>query len=296
MNPRPTAALLVALFALLIASSVEVVDQRATALLLQFDEIKSADLAPGLHWKIPFIQRVKKFDRRIREDSQTDTVPTGDEKTLDVELSVLWRIADPAAYYRSTNGQDLVAADRLMAVVNRSLHDAFASRSLEAIVTEPRSQIDDALHDGLAAKAQELGIQVVDVKMTSLGLSKSIADAYYDRMRAERHRIAQGLRARGDEDAETIRAQADSEAQTTLSDAYRKAEGLRGEGDAKASEIYAQAYGQDADFFAFYRSLESYRAAFGKNDVLVLEPKGEFFKYFKDSGGKPANEPGGGGK
>ena len=277
-----------ALVVLLLAKSIYVVDQRAVGLLLEFDEIKDAGVAPGIHVMIPFAEQVRKFDRRLLSDVQNATVATSDQKALEVESYVEWRIADVAAYYRATNGQDLVADDRLLTIINRSLRETLGMHSLEQVVTGDRAQLDTALTADAEDKARELGMEVVDVRLRSIGLSKDVAEAYYERMRAERRSVAEDLRARGGEAAEKQRADAEAEAQTTLADAYRKAETLRGEGDAKAAEIYAKAYGQDPDFFAFYRSLEAYRDAFaGKRDVLVVEPKGQFFKYFKDaSGGK----------
>lgn len=270
---------------ILLGNSVYVLDQRTVAVLLQFDRYSAAVTAPGLHLKVPFMDTVDKFDRRLQIDPDDDSVPTSDQKTLNVRYYAAWRIADVATYYRATTGKDLFSADRLKTAVKRSLRDTFGSRTLEQVVGGDQDQFNDALLREAQAKAHDLGIEVTDVRIVSMDLPKDVADAYYDRMRAERKRLADDLRARGNEGAESIKAAADSEAQTTLAEAYRKSETLRGEGDAKAAEIYAQSYGQDPEFFAFYRSLTAYRDAFaGKSDVLVIEPKGEFFKYFKDAG------------
>lgn len=285
MSSRQTLALGLALLLLLLGNSVYVLDQRTVAVLLQFDRYTGAVTEPGLHFKLPFADTVNKFDRRLQTDDDSDSIPTSDQKTLNVRYYVAWRIADVGAYYRATSGKDLFSTDRLNTMVKRSLRDTLGSRTLEQVVGGDQDQFNDALLHEAQAKAHDLGIEVVDVRIVSMDLPKDVADAYYDRMRAERKRIAEDLRARGNGEADGIKAAADSEAQTTLAEAYRKSETLRGEGDAKAAEIYAQAYGQDPEFFAFYRSLSAYRDAFaGKNDVLVVEPKGEFFKYFKDAG------------
>jgi modulator of FtsH protease HflC len=206
-------------------------------------------------------------------------------KTLNVDYYVKWRIADVATYYRVTGGQDLVVRDRLIKVIQTSLRDLLGSRGIEQIVGGDRTAIDGGLRREAQDKTPDLGIEVVDVRIRDLSLPKELADSYFDTMRAERKRVADDLRASGNEQAELIRAAADSEAQTTLAEAYQKAETLRGDGDGKAAQIYAQAYGQDPEFFAFYGSLGAYRNAFkGKRDVLVVEPKGEFFKYFNDAG------------
>jgi modulator of FtsH protease HflC len=285
MSRLQTLLLVLALPLLLLGNSIYVLDQRTVAVLLQFDRYIGAVTEPGLHFKLPFMETVNKFDRRLRTDNESNNVPTSDQKTLDVSYFVEWRIADIATYYRSTSGKDLFTQDRLMTAINRSLRDTLGSLSLDQVVSGDQNQYNDALLREAQSKAHDLGIEVVDVRIVSMSLPKDVAEAYYDRMRAERKRMADELRARGAEEAESIRAAADSEAQTTLAEAYRKAETLRGEGDAKAAEIYAQSYGQDPEFFAFYRSLNAYRDAFaGNSDVLVVEPKGEFFKYFKDAG------------
>lgn len=285
MSKLQTWALALILPLILLGNSVYVLDQRTVAVLLQFDRYTGAVTEPGLHLKLPFADTVDKFDRRLQTDDDSDSVPTSDQKTLNVRYYVAWRIADVATYYRATTGKDLFSTDRLNTVVKRSLRDTLGSRTLEQVVGGDQDQFNDALLHEAQSKARDLGMEVVDVRIVSMDLPKDVADAYYDRMRAERKRIADGLRARGNEEADAIKAAADSEAQDTLAEAYRKSETLRGEGDAKAAEIYAQSYGQDPEFFAFYRSLSAYRDAFaGKSDVLVVEPKGEFFKYFKDAG------------
>jgi membrane protease subunit HflC len=292
MNPRQPlllgAALALVLVALL-ANSIYVVDQRAVAVLLEFDKFKRTVAEPGLHFKIPFAQSIKKFDNRLRTETGTESVPTGDLKTLTVDYYLKWRIADVATYYRVTGGQDLVVSNRLALAIQSSLHEQFGRRGIEQVAGGDHGNIDEGLLREAQREAKDitpvLGVEVADVRIRHLSLPKELADAYFEAMRAERKRLADGLRASGNEQADLIRANADGEAQTTLAEAYRKAETLRGEGDGKAAEIYAKAYGQDPEFFAFYGSLNAYRDAFkGRRDVFVMEPKGEFFKYFKDAG------------
>ena len=276
-------ALILVLFAL--SNSAFIVDQRERAVLFQLSAVRTADFEPGLHFKLPFIQSVKKFDGRILTlDNQTENFLTVEKKNVEVDFYVKWRVADALQYYRSTGGQGLVAADRLSAIVNRGLRDQFGSRTIQQAVTSQRDQMMQALEASAADKVKELGIEIIDVRIKSINLPQNdnVSGSVYERMRAERSRIAADYRARGAEEAEKIRAEADREAQITVANAYRDAEKLRGEGDAKASDIYAKAYGADAEFYRFYRSLGAYRDAFGgPNDVMVLQPEGEFFRSFK---------------
>ena len=274
---------LLALLALAAANSTFIVDQRQRAILFELAAVKSYDFEPGLHFKIPLFQSVKKFDgRTLTLDNQTENFLTVEKKNLEVDFYVKWRIADALQYYRSTGGQELVAADRLSSIVNRGLRDQFGSRTIQQAVDSQRDQMMQELEKGVVEKVKELGVEIVDVRIKSINLPQNVSNAVYDRMRAERARIASDFRARGAEEAEKIRAEADREAQVTVANAYRDAEKLRGEGDAKAAEIYARAYGADVEFYRFYRSLSAYRDSFGVGDVMVLEPKGEFFRTFKD--------------
>lgn len=288
MNARQSGLLaLVVLALMMLFNSVFVVDQRTQVIVLKFGQIVGSDYAPGLHFKIPFFQDVKRFDGRLLTlDNPAETFLTGDKKNVEVDSYVKWRIADVATYYLATGGQELVAGDRLKAIVNRGLRDGLGTRTVQQLVSGERDAIMQALRDSSADKVKDLGIEVVDMRIKTINLPKSDLGSVYERMRAERSRIAANLRAEGAEAAENIRSDADRTASTLQADAYRDAEKLRGEGDAKAAEIYARAYGQDPDFFSFYRSLSAYRDSFkDRQDVLVVEPKGEFFKYFKDQNG-----------
>ena len=285
-NPPVLLIAIVAFLIVVISGSFFTVDQRERVLLFQLGEIKGADFKPGLHFKLPFFQRVLRFDGRILTlDNQTENFLTIEKKNVEVDFFVKWRIVDTTRYYRSTGGQELVAMDRLAAIVNPGLRAQFGSRTIRQVVSGERNEILDAVQKTAKDRVAELGIEIVDVRVKRVDLPKDVSESVYQRMRAERTRVASDLRARGAEEAERIRAEADREAQITLANAYRESETLRGEGDGKASEVYAKAYGQDPEFYTFYRSLNIYRDSFGTRDnILVLEPKGELFKYFKSDG------------
>jgi membrane protease subunit HflC len=282
-NPPVLLIAIVAFVLVVISGSFFTVDQRERVLLFQLGEIRGKDFDPGLHFKLPFVQRVLRFDGRILTlDNQTENFLTIEKKNVEVDFFVKWRITDTTNYYRATGGQELVAMDRLAAIVNPGLRAQFGSRTIRQVVSGERNEILDAVRKIAADRVDELGIEIVDVRVKRVDLPKDVSESVYQRMRAERTRVASDLRARGAEEAERIRADADREAQITLANAYRESEKLRGEGDAKASEVYAKAYGEDPEFYKFYRSLNIYRDSFGTRDnILVLEPNGELFKYFK---------------
>jgi membrane protease subunit HflC len=274
---------LIGFFLLVVNGSFFTVDQRERVALFQLGEIRGSDYSPGLHLKMPMMQSVSKFDGRVLTlDNQTENFLTLEKKNVRVDFYVKWRIADTVAYYRATAGQELVAADRLSAIINRGLRDEFANRTVQQAVSGERDEIMRVLENSANLKAAELGILIVDVRVKRIDLPDEVRESVYQRMRAERTRVASELRAKGAEEAEKIRAEADREAQITVANAYREAEKLRGGGDARAAEIYARAYGQDPEFYSFYRTLGVYRQTFSnKQDVMVLEPKGELFRYFK---------------
>ncbi|WP_091530954.1 protease modulator HflC [Fontimonas thermophila] len=277
-----TLAVAVVVALLVVSNTFFIVDQRERAILFQVGELKDAQFSPGLHIKIPFFHTVRKFDGRLLTlDNQTENFLTVEKKNVEVDFFVKWRIADPATYYRATGGQELVAMDRLSAIINRGLRDEFGSRTIQQAVSDERDVIMQELERKVVKNVAELGIEIVDVRIKSINLPQAVSESVYDRMRAERARVAADLRARGAEEAERIRADADRQAQVILANAYKTAEQLRGEGDAKAAEIYAKAYGQDPEFYSFYRSLNVYRNSFGGGqDLLVVQPQGPFFQYF----------------
>lgn len=267
-----------------LVNSFFVVDQRERAIMFRFGELTEANFKPGLHVKVPVVQTVKTFDGRVLTlDNQTENFLTVEKKNVEVDYYVKWRIADAATYYRATTGQELVAMDRLASIVNRGLRDEFGSRTIQQAVSDERNDIMEALRQSLAGKVKDLGISIVDIRIKSINLPKTVSDSVYDRMRAERARVAADLRARGAEEGEKIRAAADREAQVTLAEAYKTAEQLKGEGDAKATDIYASAYGRDPEFYHFYRTLNVYRGTMGaQGDIMVLQSDSPFFKLFKN--------------
>lgn len=279
---------------LVLFNSLYVVDQRNKVLLFAFGEVKGEGGAPGLHFKRPFLVTARNFSARIqRLDKHSETMTTADHRNVDVEFDALWRIDDTAVFYRATGGQELVAGDRLARIIVAQLRDRVGALDLADLVAASGEGggIATPLLDSVSPQVAELGIKPVDVRVTNLALPKEALESVYARMRSERDRVASDLRARGFEQAEKIRAEAERAAETAVADAYRDAEILRGEGDARSAEISAKAYGQDPEFYAFYRSLAAYRESFkDRRDVLVVEPKGEFFRYFHQPGGAP---PGG---
>ncbi|HHH35798.1 MAG TPA: protease modulator HflC [Gammaproteobacteria bacterium] len=268
-------------------SSLFTVKEWERAVLFKFGEIVRTDYKPGLHFKIPVVNNVKKFDGRIQTlDAEPERYLTAEKKNVIVDSFVKWRIDDVAAYYTSMGGDRLRANLRLSQIIKDGLRSEFGKRTIQDVVSGERNEIMKILSVNTAQQAKEFGIQVVDVRIKRIDLSEEISASVYRRMEAERARVAKDLRSKGAEAAERIRADADRQRTIIIAEAFREAEQLRGEGDAKAAEIYARAYTKDPEFYSFYRSLNAYRATFkSENDVLVLEPRSDFFRYFKDAHG-----------
>lgn len=264
------------------------VDETQRAILFKFGEIKAADIKPGLHFKMPFINNVKVFDSRILTlDVKPDLFPTSEKKYVYVDFFVKWRIDNVRDYFVATGGLEERANSRLSQITKDELRDEFASRTIKEAVSGERSDIMEALVVKANQISQELGIEIVDLRVSRIDYTDDISGSVYERMRAERDRVAKDFRARGRESSEKIRAAADRERQITLANAYKVSEQLRGEGDATAAEVYANAYGRDPEFYALTKSLNAYRKTFNnKSDVLVLEPDSQFFRYFNQSNGK----------
>ena len=274
--------------AMLIAGSAFIVNERELAVLFQFGAVQRSDFAPGLHFKMPFVQNVRKFDRRILTlDSQPERYLTGEKKDVVVDFFVKWRIDDVAKYYTSTSGDELLATQRLSPIVRQALGREISERPLQEIVSGERSNLLEELRADTNRAAAELGIEIVDMRISRIELPDDslVRDSVFNRMRAERKQVANRLRSEGAEAAEKIRSDADRQRQVIVAEAERDAQKIRGEGEAEAAKIYANAYQSDAEFYAFHRSLEAYRVAFRENDgVLVLDPKSEFFQYFSGDG------------
>ncbi len=274
--------------ALLIYSSAFIVKQWEVALKLRLGEIVDADYDPGLHWLVPIYNNVRTFDGRIQTmDSQPERFLTAEQKDVIVDYYAKWRIANVAQFFRSTGGDDGKTSRLLQERINTSLRDEFGKRTVQEVVSGERAEIMLLLTKDADAKAAELGVEILDVRVKRIDLPPEVSESVYQRMRAERERVARDLRAKGAEAAEKIQANADRERVVIVAEAYREAEQLRGEGDGKSSEIYADAYNQDGEFYAFYRSLMAYKNSFNdSNDVLVLQPDSDFFRYLKDQKGK----------
>lgn len=275
--------------ALLLSSMLYTVDQQQSAILFQLGEIKRDDLQPGLHWKMPLVNNVRKFDARIQTmDAQPERFLTSEKKNVIVDAFVKWRISDVSRFYTATGGGDVNSANlRLSQIVKDSLRDEFGKRTIQEVISGERNQIMEVLTVKANKQSEELGLQVVQVRIMRIDLPPEVSTSVFQRMEAERQRVAKDLRSKGMEAAERIRAEADRDRTVILAEAFRDAEQMRGEGDAKASEIYAKAYNNDREFYALYRSLEAYKATFqGKEDILVLDPKSEFFKYLESSVGR----------
>ena len=278
-------AVIAAVLVLFGINSMFMVHEGQNALLLQFGRIVRTDYKPGLHFKVPLIQQVMKFDNRILTlDAQPERYFTSEKKSVNVDFYVQWRIADNAAYYRATAGDELQAANRLTPIVKDALRFEFNGRTLQELVSAGRKDVTERVRKQTDTAARKnFGIAVVDVRIKRIDLPDEVSESVYKRMRAERSQLANELRYTGQQAAETIKADADRQAQVVKAEAERDAAKVKGEGDAQAAAIYAQAYGQDPEFFAFYRSLAAYRTSFkdGKG-VLVLRPDSEFLKYFSD--------------
>ncbi|MFO7593969.1 MAG: protease modulator HflC [Pseudomonadota bacterium] len=264
-----------------------IVDETELAIKFRLGEIVRTDYEPGIYFKLPFVNNVRKFDSRILTlDAQPERYLTLEKKNVIVDAFIKWRISDVANYYTTMAGSERNAGQRLSQVIKNGLRDEFGKRTIQEAISGERSEIMNVITAQIERQATQFGIEVVDVRIKRIELPASVSGSVYQRMEAERSRVAKELRSQGAEAAERIRADADRQRTVILAEAYRDAERLRGEGDATAAEIYAGAFEQDAEFYEFYRSLSAYRDVFSsQEDVLVLDPKSEFFKYFKDAQG-----------
>lgn len=269
---------------LVVWASVFFVDEREKALLLKFGEIVASNYEPGLQFKIPFINKVKKFDDRILTiDARPSSFSTIEQKYLLVDSYVKWRILDEIKYYKATSGNEARAGELLYEVINKGLRDEFGKRTIQEVVAGNREDIMGIVDEQASKKAETLGIEVIDVRIKKIELPSEVSSSVYNRMRTGRELVARDLRSKGSEASERIRADADRQSAVILAEAYRDAEIARGKGDAEATEIYAKAFGKDREFYKFTRSLNAYKQNFStNNDVILLQPDSEYFKYFKN--------------
>jgi membrane protease subunit HflC len=276
-----------ALALILLSLSLFIVDQRQTVIVFQLGEMVSVKTQPGLYFKVPLLQNVRYFDSRILtlDTAEPERFITAEKKNVLVDSFVKWRIVDVKQFYISVGGDEMRANTRLMQTVNSSMREEFGKRTIHEVVSGEREEIMNVLRNKTDADARKIGVQVLDVRLKRVDFPTEISDSVYRRMDAERKRVANELRASGAADGEKIKADADKQREVILAEAYRDAQSTKGEGDAKASAIYAAAFGRNAEFYSFYRSLEAYKQSFkNKSDVMVMDPSSAFFKYLKSSG------------
>ena len=269
--------------AILGLSSLFVVKETEYAFKFQLGRIVKADYAPGLHFKLPFVNNVRKFDRRILTlDTPSELMLTSEQKFVNVDAFVKWRITDVSRFYISTEGMELRALNRLEQIIKDRMRAQIASKTLVEVVAQERVNIMRGIQEAAnIATGDEFGIEVLDVRIKSIELPDDVRESVFRRMATDRQKEANLLRFQGREEAETIRANADREVQVILAEAQRDGETMRGEGDARATELYAESYGADEEFYAFYRSLQAYGNSFGgEQDIMVLDKSSEFFDYF----------------
>ena len=280
--------LLVAL--ILLSMSAFKVDQREYAMVFRLGEVVSVKKDPGLYFKMPLVENVRRFDKRILtlEWGDPERFITSEKKNVLVDSFVKWRIIDPPKFYVSVRGGDEAQAEaRLSQTVNDGLRAEFGKRTIHDVVSGERDKIMEILRQKADREARQMGIEVLDVRLKRVDLPEEVSESVYQRMEAERKRVANDLRSQGAAAAEKIRADADKQREVIIAEAYREAQRIKGEGDAKATETYAAAYNKNPEFYAFYRSLDAYTNSFNsKSDVMVLQPDSEFFKYMRDAGGR----------
>ncbi|MDC6477057.1 protease modulator HflC [Methylophilaceae bacterium] len=274
---------------ILLSLSTFTVDQREFALVFRLGEIVSVKKEPGLFFKTPIVENVKFFDKRILtyESEQPDRFITSEKKNVLVDSYIKWRIMDPSKYYVSVNGDERQAERRITQTVNDGLRAEFGKRTIQEVVSGQRSEIMGILQERADSESRLIGVEILDVRLRRVDLPEEVSQSVYQRMNAERKSVANELRSQGFADSEKIRAVAEKERDIIITEAYKDAQKIKGEGDASASRIYADAFSKNQDFYDFFRSLEAYRKSFkGKDDILVLDPNSDFFKFLKSPDSK----------
>ena len=275
-------ALLVVL--ILLSMATYTVDQREHAIVFRLGEIIAVKEEPGLYFKTPLVDNVKYYDKRILtyDSSTPDRFITSEKKNVLVDSFIKWRIIDPAKFYVSVNGDERQAERRLTQTVNDGLRAEFGKRTIQEVVSGERSEIMDIIKDRADRESNNIGIEILDVRLRRVDLPKEVSDSVYQRMEAERKSVANELRSEGFAESEKIKANAEKQKEIIITDAYREAQKIKGQGDAKAARVYSDVFSKNKEFYDFYRSLEAYRNSFdSKEDVLVLDPNTEFFKYLQ---------------
>ena len=270
-----------------IGVSAFTVTETELAIKLRLGEVIRADYEPGLNWKIPAIHTIRKFPKRILTISdRPERVFTAENEALEVDFFVKWRIVDPVRFYTSTGGSATIGDDRLSEIIKNAVVTEFGKRTVTQAISVGRAELMQDMLTTAAATAEDLGVELIDFRVKQVEFMEDVRNSVYQRMAAERKRIAAERRAEGRALAEQKRASADRERTVILADAYRDGQIIRGEGDATAAEIYASAYNKDPEFYAFYRSIDAYRKSMGQEgDLLVLDPDNDFFRYLNESDG-----------
>jgi membrane protease subunit HflC len=289
-NPlvRTGAVIILAALAILLYAATFTVQQTQQALVLQFGRVRAVIQEPGLHFKYPFIENVVYLEKRVLDlDLPVQTVLSADRQNLEVDAFTRYRISDPLRFYQAVNNIAL-ANQRLQSFVNSQMRNVLASASRDAIVRTDRGGLMNRIQEDVNRQAQNLGVEIIDLRLTRVDLPAANSQAVYQRMQTERQREAADLRANGQQQAQTIRARAEREATVILAEANRRAEELRGTGDAEKNRILAEAFGQDPAFFSFFRSMQAYETGLKSGDTrMVLSPTSDFFRYFNDPSGRP---------
>lgn len=282
-----TFGILLALALLVLANSLFIVTQRDQALVLRFGEYKRTVKEPGLHFKVPFLDNVLVYDARVLDlDPPAESVLLSDQKRLEIDTFARYRIEDPLKFYQAVRSES-TAQQRLNTFVNSALREQLGKTTLVDLLSAKRDELMNSIRDEVNKNAQPLGMAIVDVRIRQADLPVQTSEAIYQRMRSERQREAAEFRAQGEEQAQQIRSHADREVTVIEANAQRDADIIRGEGDKQAIKIYADAYNKDADFYAFYRSLQAYRQSLANDDTtMLLSPDSEFFRYFNSIKGK----------
>ena len=268
-----------------LSGSMYTVDQRQNAMVFQLGEVVSVKKTPGLYFKMPLVQNVRYFDTRILtlDAADPERFITSEKKNVLVDSFIKWRVIDSKQFYVSVGGDEMRAQIRLNQTVNDGLRAEFGKRTVNEVVSGRREEIMSIIRAKADQDARKIGVQVVDVRIKRVDLPETVSENVYRRMEAERKQVANELRSTGAAEAEKIKADADKQKDVIVAEAYRDAQRVKGEGDAKASAVYAGAYGKNAEFYAFYRSMQAYRESFkSKSDVMVLDPSADFFKYMKN--------------
>ena len=281
MNPMILIVIVIALF--IASGSFFTVDEREKVIVFRLGEIVRTDLEPGLHFKFPFINNIRKYDDRLQKlDSRPERFLTSEKKNVIVDTFVIWKIADVGDFYRAVGGDARQVDTRLNQFVKEGMRGAFSKQTIKELISVGRDKIHEGLVRDMNQLGKGLGVDIVDVRIKRIDLPEEVSASVYKRMESERERVARDFRSRGKEAAERIKADADKQGEIILANAYKESQELRGKGDAQAAQTYASAYNKNKEFFAFYRSLDAYRKSMGAgDDLIVLEPTSDFFEYFK---------------